>query len=305
MGKKHSLPESLELLLDTMCNTFGGIMFIAISLIVISQLVAKAQQNMTPEEINESNLARMERQIDALQQELLALQKQQLEAEMQVEQPSPEKQEVIQELFAVRERNLQLQNDLERLKIKIEAEQERLKRLKSEADKTDQELVAKKQELKEKKQKIAAKKQELETEIAQLEEALGNLQPKELRFSKEVETNLRPYWVLLKENRLYRWGTDENPRTDEVIQQRFGNQFQLIPTKGTTLGENPEAELDFLFSGIDKKVNFISLAIDHHSFAALLATKQYLRNKGFLVSWDVNPGFNFIYSNYVNYRASE
>ena len=38
---KKSLPDSLELLLDTMCNTFGGIMFIAISLILVSQMVSK------------------------------------------------------------------------------------------------------------------------------------------------------------------------------------------------------------------------------------------------------------------------
>ena len=38
MSRKNKLPDSLELLLDTMCNTFGAIMFIAISLVIISQI---------------------------------------------------------------------------------------------------------------------------------------------------------------------------------------------------------------------------------------------------------------------------
>lgn len=305
MGKKHSLPESLELLLDTMCNTFGGIMFIAISLIVISQLVAKTQQTMTPEEINEANMVRMERNIEALQQELLMLRKQELEAGSQVEDASPERREVIRELIAVREKNLQIQNDIERMEIKSEAERERVKRLKSEAERTDQELAAKRRELRETQRKIADKKQKLETQIAQLEETLGNLQPRKLRFSREVETSLKPYWVLLKENRLYRLGGTGNPRTDEVGLQRHGNRVRMIPRKGTMLGESPEAELDFLFRGIDKGACFISLVVDYHSFAALLATKQYLRNRGGLVSWSVNPEFEFIYSDHVSYRASE
>ena len=52
MGFKKNLPDSLELLLDTMCNTFGGIMFIAISLVVLSQLVTQQQKAMSEEDIS-------------------------------------------------------------------------------------------------------------------------------------------------------------------------------------------------------------------------------------------------------------
>ena len=35
MSARNSLPDSLELLLDTMCNTFGGVMFITLSLALL------------------------------------------------------------------------------------------------------------------------------------------------------------------------------------------------------------------------------------------------------------------------------
>ena len=38
MKRPNSEDSSLELLLDTMCNTFGGVMFIAISLAVMVSL---------------------------------------------------------------------------------------------------------------------------------------------------------------------------------------------------------------------------------------------------------------------------
>ena len=51
MSKRQQSEESsLELLLDTMCNTFGGVMFIAISLLVIISVMTKdiPQKNEEP-----------------------------------------------------------------------------------------------------------------------------------------------------------------------------------------------------------------------------------------------------------------
>ena len=53
---RRSLPESLELLLDTMCNTFGGVMFIAISMVITLML---SQQKLTPEKQREEEMRRL------------------------------------------------------------------------------------------------------------------------------------------------------------------------------------------------------------------------------------------------------
>lgn len=70
--RKNSPSSSLELLLDTMCNTFGGVMFIAISLTVIASM-------MTPQASTESqsqavkNAAELRTEIASLQDTLEAL----------------------------------------------------------------------------------------------------------------------------------------------------------------------------------------------------------------------------------------
>jgi hypothetical protein len=67
---KKELPESLELLLDTMCNTFGGIMFIALALIIIYQLVTKQLKEMTPEEIDRKRIEQLNASIKELETEV-------------------------------------------------------------------------------------------------------------------------------------------------------------------------------------------------------------------------------------------
>ena len=61
MRRRREDASSLELLLDTMCNTFGGVMFIAISLVVVISMVRSASRAL------EENAPR---KLEQLQQEL-------------------------------------------------------------------------------------------------------------------------------------------------------------------------------------------------------------------------------------------
>ena len=69
--------SSLELLLDTMCNTFGGVMFIAISLFVVISAMepnrptepAPEAETMSPEELREE-IARLEKELRRVAQRL-------------------------------------------------------------------------------------------------------------------------------------------------------------------------------------------------------------------------------------------
>ena len=63
---KNSLPESMDLLLDTMCNTFGGVMFIAIAL----SLALFAGQIKRPEPPPPENEQEKLEQMQAVNQQL-------------------------------------------------------------------------------------------------------------------------------------------------------------------------------------------------------------------------------------------
>ena len=96
--RKSEDESSLELLLDTMCNTFGGVMFIAISIfVIISGMTqidnALEQQNTDPEELRrnitelQSVLQQAMHQLDIQTEELKIRQK---------ESDSPLMQETVQ-----------------------------------------------------------------------------------------------------------------------------------------------------------------------------------------------------------------
>src|SRR5574344_1164286 len=125
--KKCSLPDSLELLLDTMCNTFGGIMFIAISLIIISQLITKTLRSATPEEIDEKNIRRMEKHISGLQDEILTLKKRVQAIPVEEDGGNSERTALLKELSQLRNQVLEAQDGNNRCEVKILAAQELLK----------------------------------------------------------------------------------------------------------------------------------------------------------------------------------
>lgn len=77
MRRRREDASSLELLLDTMCNTFGGVMFIAISLVVVISMVRSASRAL------EENAPR---KLEQLQQELARLEREAAESRESVEQ---------------------------------------------------------------------------------------------------------------------------------------------------------------------------------------------------------------------------
>lgn len=68
MSRIHSDDSSLELLLDTMCNTFGGVMFIAILLSVMVSIRGQESNDSVPEP--ESKIEEVKQQVAELQKQL-------------------------------------------------------------------------------------------------------------------------------------------------------------------------------------------------------------------------------------------
>ncbi len=63
MIRRRRPPESsLELLLDTICNTFGGVLFLAILVSVLLQMTARVESRQLPTAQKEAELRRLQRQ---------------------------------------------------------------------------------------------------------------------------------------------------------------------------------------------------------------------------------------------------
>ena len=307
MSKKLALPDSLELLLDTMCNTFGGIMFIAISLVVVSQLISRDQLAKTPEEINETNLQNIRQHITELQNDILELQKFALARQFASTSQSPEQEAAISELQQAKIASLNAADALERSSIRREAEQLKLAHQKKLLAQAQQALEAKRKAIAANKDRLEHQQKVLRDTISELEKTLSTLQPREIRFAMEVSTNREPYWVLLQNGRIFRYGASGAQVFGEVEQRDSpdGDFGRMIPRKGNSIGDDPATQLDTLFKNVDRKKYFVSLLIDNTSFASLLTLKQYLRNAGFMVNWNYNPNYEFQYVSHASYKASE
>ena len=308
MSRKNSLPDSLELLLDTMCNTFGGIMFIAISLVVISQLMSAAMRKMTPERIDETQMAELRSRTETMRQEVLSLQRQAMELQFRLPpDASPEQKATVRELIRLKNANLRKREELDRLAAESDTVKTRSGRLWQESETLKNELRIRTAALQANLAESSREILENEKRIEQLEALLEQQKSRTLRFSMEKPVSRPPYWIVLKDDMVYRLGFDRNPFPGEVAQENFdsGRKVRFIPLKGTSPGENPRQVFDILFQQLSPENCFVSIALDSNSFSALLHLRQFFREKEISVYWRVNPNFEFAYSSDVVYKASE
>lgn len=298
MSRKHSLPESLELLLDTMCNTFGGIMFIAISLIIISQLVTKMQKNMTQDEINKKVMEQMQHKMEQLEKEIVKEKNNLLEREKDTVPVSAEAKKLIQQITPLMKKNYVHEARLDQLKTNVFTNDLIHRRFSEEAQKRKAEFEETKKIQEEKKEALVKKQKDLEEMIKESEKEIAETKPLNLRFSHETVTTLEPFWIYIKDNKLY--------SDDDVIPVELGDNYLTLKFKsGLSLGEEPETDIKYLLRDCKSSQNFVKIASDCNSASTLIYLKQYLRKHRYKVSWSINQHFIFIYSSILVNKASE
>ena len=301
MSKKHSLPESLELLLDTMCNTFGGIMFIAISLIIISQLVSKDIRSKTPEEINKEEIARLERNIVKLRNDIVKLKQQALDARFNVSDLSPEKSAALKKLHAAAKANLLLQDELDKTHHNSTVTAARLRKSQQECRDAAGSVSKERQLQRRESMKLEAVKRQNSRQINRLQRDLQAVVPKTFTFAVEAVTSLRAYWIIIHRNRVYRMDN-----SDECERVATGERsFRIVPKGGgIPLAKEGDAAMERIFGSVDKGLYFVCIVSDEESFAALKQLRYYLRKKGFKVQWGVDGEYSFSFG-FSSYSASE
>jgi hypothetical protein len=65
--------DSLELLLDTICNTFGGILFISLLVVILVNMTSKEASETLPEKTTQAELIRLQRELESAQRDLEVL----------------------------------------------------------------------------------------------------------------------------------------------------------------------------------------------------------------------------------------
>lgn len=299
------MPDSLELLLDTMCNTFGAIMFIAIALVIISKVTTKMIREMKPQEITEEYLEQLRRQIRALEEELLVEEQKMAEKALAALALPKEKREKVEELLASKAENQRLVLDLSQQVDAKMRELSELERARNESENTRNEVRQLEVETTEKERALAQmilanqqRKKELERRIEQaqkeqasLGKALENASPTTLTFSMELDVKgEREYCICLRNGRLYR----EESGEVEVVRDDDEHGHFSFNGGGHPMSGNMEGEIRRLLGGVSQKW-FVNIFCDQASYDVLVALRKYLRSRKIRVHFCYTDSWSFGY----------
>ncbi len=298
MGRKKNTGESsLELLLDTMCNTFGGVMFIAIALVVLMSMMSSV----------DSSLLVPAEKLKALEAELATLlrQNETLDKALQKLENHPARKEIAE--------IMRLQKQLSAARIQEEMEKTR-KALE------EQNFLLRQNSFSQENARIrnAEKRREtLAKELKTLQERLEKIGKKStsnstfsMTFRIMEQSFDQPYLLIVSEDRIWKLGPERDPQTGDlkVCRECTSEKFMVdgrtavvcrpVPGKGIPIlqGGRVSPEVFALLAKVpEKRVPLFSLSRDSfRSFCILRSslTKQKIRH-GVNLAFDRDKSCSF------------
>ncbi len=184
-SKKSGTHDSFDLFLDTITNTFGGVLLIALLLV----LLIRETSEVATESVQTESRTSIQQKIDLLQAEKLNLeQAEQIRRDMAQNLDSGDTKELASLLAELSERNEQLKQQQNEEAENVETLQGQIRDTKTRAAQLEQEL--------------ADQQEKLKSLSADLDEAV-KLKTRTMPTPKEKLTLKFPSFVMLKNNRLY------------------------------------------------------------------------------------------------------
>ncbi len=279
MGRrKPEEADSLELLLDTVSNAFGGIMFLAILLSMLLKLSFKVEPQATPDASGTSALATQGEQLEALVNELAVLQSAAaLREESRGKLTDAATSESYAKVLALRQKRAEQE---ERIAKEIAAAAS----AQVELDRTVQEIAAQEKKSNELESEVAAKNKELH---AQKGRSAQSVIPPHSR-----STSKREVAIIIRFGRVYLqhdWSDDGLTRSanlrDFVVVEEADDSLTLtpIPTRGIAVTDSGEFKLSLqsLLRNHRPSERFICVAIWEDSFGKYQALKKALMALGY------------------------
>lgn len=305
MKRAHADESSLELLLDTMCNTFGGVIFIAISLVVVISGIKSAMPESAPE--TPETLRQLEIEMAAVVDLLRAQENASREVEQELK---------FRDLEANREqlrRILIQENAATTAGARLALHRDRLKIRLLAAAKLERAIPPLEAET----EKLRVGTETARAAADRLSEALAAMSrepaPPALHFQVRQPSSLSPYFVLVQNNRCWRVGPELDASGNDsihadVASARSGDLVHCTPQpeRGIPLLENGalSAGVRALVAspGRERRVLF---EVAPSGAKAFFAARQALRTEKLEHGWTPLPdesGFRFRYASEVKYE---
>lgn len=280
MRRSRNDDSSLELLLDTMCNAFGGVMFISILLAVMVSLRSTVR---TPAVDNAERLSQLERELELLRNEFSRRTLEQRELERRTAEMSSDPRRRLLDEIVFLERKLKERTLQKRLVEKqhalarTELENARIETLK---------LARTRQKEEERRKSLEKRRDDRRKELEKLKSETSSVTAKKLVFNTLTESRKMPYFIIMSQDRVWPVGPDPvggSLRPNPAVQAtESGNRVicRIVPGKGIPVfaGKELSPEFQALLNGIppDRGPKFI---LGKEEAACFHRLREVLKNK--------------------------
>ena len=279
--------DSLDLLLDTMCNTFGGIIMLAVLVTLLSSR-ERQERPETPSDTEEM----LQRRLNLAQANLQKALQLQTTLQTKVNDPRWKSQ---MSLLTTRQ---QLQDEIKMLRDLASRKatnlnatasfdpSERMKQLVSELAMAQARKVSAQNSLDAANENV----KRLTTRLADLGKqttAQVTESQRQLRLPKEHDTNKRSRYVIVRYGRFYICRDSDSSRNEVDIdwRSRSGGDSEAHPRKEKGIDPNSAALTSFFASQSEDFV-YIAFLVYEDSFPAFLHAKRIAINRGLSYGWE-------------------
>lgn len=282
--RRQKPKDSLDLLLDTMCNTFGGIILIAI---LVALLAGNRLQLASPAASGDAARLRAQatEELSRLQKVAAALHQRILDEGLQRKVELLRKTEELQAQLASIKQGLQVE----------EAALHQLETLDPQEQKAELELQL--EQLQEQ-IKVALKTgNDLENDMAARRATLMRLQQQvrstietsvlRLRYPREHETSKDRLYVLIKFGHLYPTQYPSGGRNDQTIDWAEVGDDSIAKPR-LSMGMNPQrdsTQTEAFFAGINPQTQYIAFIVFQDSFAEFRLAQRYCAGHNLEYGW--------------------
>ena len=301
---KGRMPGSMDLLLDTMCNTFGGVVFIALSL---SLAFFVSQSHSSPEE----KIEKMKQELKERQQETAILEAQRdrmvksLDSARNVSSGlRPTRTDLPEIVTKLEQDQKDLQRETELQKMARNDLERKMKQLERENRNMESEIREKSNQVTEtsKTQEEEFKRLCLVTDT--LNETLKRTPAQKFHFANNQRTSRSPYVLVVKNDRVYSLGSEYRVSSREVSVKRTGNMLFLTGVNGTWLPTLSAADLQTLFKDFNRSSSFLWIIVHPDSFVSFVDFRRLLRNASLPVYWYIDTALILYLVDHADYSSS-
>lgn len=314
MKKSRDLESSLELLLDTMCNSFGGVMFIAITLIIVLSMTSKVKEAVTE---NLENPDAMQKKIEELKKEFTQIQldTKQTQHALDIIKNDP-RLKFLKDVVILEQQLKKLETEKKILSLELDTQKKKNRKIADEKNK----IYIKFNKQQNVQQKLVAENTRQQQELKDLNDELKKIAPEHITFKTMSPSKKIPYYLIVFNSKIWRIGPEvihKDPHSDVKFNTFKDNDAEYIVctirdlSGGVPLLENGmmSSEARALLNSLPAN-RFPSLSVHSNSVADFCKFREELKQNNTTHSVDINFERNnnkFIYyytaKKYDNYEA--